>query len=199
MKRLTLTLAVTLLVAACTGSSSSGSPTPTGARPVASSEMTPSATQLQVSGGPRGELIPAGTKIPSYTAPSLDGGGIDWAGYAGKPTVLTIWASWCPHCQVELPVLDSVSKDYPDVQVTSISTAQGQEPGPTPQEYVAQNNISFPVAVDDPNMTLLRAMGVQSFPTIYFVDADGAVVGSYEGELPEIDLRSRFTELQQAG
>ena len=73
-----------------------------------------SADAVSVSGPPRSEPLGRGrTLIPQFAAPGLAGGRVDWSDYAGKPAVLSVWAPWCPHCQVELPILDRVMKEFP--------------------------------------------------------------------------------------
>lgn len=141
-------------------------------------------------------VLPAGAAIPDWSAPSLDGTGtVSWSDYAGKPAVLSVWASWCPHCQVELPRLSAAVAAHPGIALVSITTAQGREPGPTPAEYMAQQGLSFPVGVDDAQTTLMRAMGVQGFPTVYYVDSQGKVVTSTEGEVPSDQLTQILIDL----
>jgi thiol-disulfide isomerase/thioredoxin len=146
-------------------------------------------------GGSRPSPIPKGKTVPSFTAPALGGGTASWK--PGQPTVLVIWAAWCPHCQAELPALQQLHTKYPDVNVVSVVSAQGQEPGPSPEELVAQDHITFPVAVDDSAQSLVNAMGVTGFPTIYFVNADGTVFDQLSGEPPELALDLGFQHLQQ--
>jgi len=179
---------VLLLAAACSSTDNT-------AEPSATSAPTGPAAELRIDGKPLDAPLAQGDKVPDWSAPGLDGGTVAWADRAGKPTVLTVWASWCPHCQVELPVLQKVSNDYPTVHVTSVTTAMGQQPGPTPKQYVSDNGITLPVAVDDEQLTLLKGLGVQSFPTLYFVNADGTIYAAAFGEVAESDLRTAFDVL----
>lgn len=152
------------------------------------------AGSVKVDGPALDKPLAEGDPVPSFSAPGLNGGTVSWA--KGKPTVLTIWAAWCPHCQVELPKLNEIKSTYPGVDVTSINTAQGQEPGPTPEQFVKDNKITIPVAIDDAGKTLSKAMGVVGFPTLYFINADGTVYKQYEGEVPDADLNAAFQHLQ---
>ncbi len=163
--------------------------------------------QVQTSGSPRSSMLAIGDSLPSFSTPGFhmeagaDGGfvvkreRIDLSAYQGKPMVLSIWAPWCPHCQVELPRLSSVMQDYPNVNLITVVTAIGQEPGPTANGYLADRGLTFPVALDDTDGTLARAMGVQAFPTVYFVNSDGTVAQAATGEIAEPDLRSVIQSL----
>jgi thiol-disulfide isomerase/thioredoxin len=154
------------------------------------------AGSVTVSGPARSEPLAQGDAVPSFTAPALTGNGtVDWSTYAGQKVVLSVWAPWCPHCQTELPVLSRVVATYSDVSLVTITTAVGQEPGPSPEQYMKDNNLSFPVAVDDADGTLAGAFGIQAFPTVYFVNSDGTVASEQEGEIPEADLQQLIESL----
>lgn len=155
------------------------------------------AREVRVSGGPRSEPLAAGEVVPDFSAPDLEGGTFAWSDYQGRPTVLAVWAAWCPHCQKELPVLADVAADHPDVELVSVVTSIGQQPGPTPEEYMAEEGLTFPVAVDDAKNTLGQAFGIQSFPTTYWVGADGKVVQVTVGETQEEQMRSLFSALAE--
>ena len=145
-----------------------------------------------------GPALAAGDSIPEFRAPLMGGGTMNWSDYAGKSVVLAIWASWCPHCQKELPILASTQAKYPGVQLVSVTTAFGVEPGPTPQEYMQQHSLTFPVGLDDAKTTILTGLGVKGFPTVYYVGADGKVVQMTEGEVDPATIDQYFASLQPA-
>jgi peroxiredoxin len=146
-----------------------------------------------------GPQLQVGDTIPAFTAPMLGGGTMTWDDSLGTPTVLAIWAPWCPHCQAELPRLSAGVDAHPGVKMVSVVSAVGQQPGPTPEEYMASQGLSFPVGVDDGNGTILQGMGVQSFPTTYYVDPDGTVVNVTVGEVPDDQLTQILDELAATG
>lgn len=152
-----------------------------------------SSGQVKVDGPALNSELKPGEEVPSFSAPELNGGTVSWE--PGTPTVLTIWAAWCPHCQVELPILDKVKDSYPEVETVSIVTAQGDQPGPTPEDFVKKNDITMRVAVDDNGQKLMKAMGVQGFPTLYFINADGTVLRQSGGEPSEAELSAGYDEL----
>ena len=137
-----------------------------------------------------------GDQVPAFSAPGLDGGTVSWSDYEGSPTVLVVWASWCPHCQAELPVLVPATQAREGVELVSVTTAIGQNPGPTPSEFLADEGLTLTTAVDDDAGTLQQGLGVSSFPTVYYVDADGTVVNVSVGESPEGAIEASLGELQ---
>ena len=155
-----------------------------------------SADAVEIASSPRTQLLAAGEAVPDFSAPALAGGDrVAWSDHVGTPTVLAIWAPWCPACQEELPVLDRVVKQTPGVQMLTIVTAIGDRPGPTPEGYLADNGLTFPVAVDDRNGTLASGFGLTSFPSVLFVDSTGTVVRSDVGVIPEASVRETVTSL----
>lgn len=172
---------------------SSADPTaPTGSASPASSGVT-------IDGPVLTAPVPDGSPIPDFSAPTLDGDTFVWSERAEGPAVLAIWAPWCPHCQAELPRLAAAAEDHPGVSLISIATAVDAQPGPTPQEYMDAEGLSFPVALDDDQATLATGLGVQGFPTTYFVDADGRVIVSASGELDPAAVDEVLTFLEQQG
>jgi len=142
-----------------------------------------------------GPQLQQGEPIPEWSAPALDGSGtLNWSDYVGSPTVFAIWAPWCQHCQAELPRLDAAVEAQPEVQLVTVTTALDQG-GPSPQEYMDSENLTFPVGVDDAAGTISAGVGVQAFPTTYYVDSNGNVVTVTEGEVDETQLATILEQL----
>jgi thiol-disulfide isomerase/thioredoxin len=143
-----------------------------------------------------GPPLERGETVPGWVAPSLDGDGdVRWSDAVGRPTVLSVWAPWCPHCQAELPRLDAALEAYPAVGLVTVATAIGDQPGPTPQEYLDREGLSFTVGIDDAADTILTGLGVQSFPTTYYVTSDGTVMDVTTGEVDPAELDAILAEL----
>lgn len=147
---------------------------------------------------PTGPQLAAGEQVPAFSAPGLDGSTISWDDHRGTPTVLIVWASWCPHCQAELPVLVPAAQSREGIDVVSVTTAIGQNPGPTPPAFLADEGLTLTTAVDDAAGTLMRGLGVSSFPTVYYVGPDGAVVSAAVGETSEADIEANLDALEAA-
>lgn len=53
------------------------------------------------------------------TLPTVEGGSASLLDFAGKPTVLNLWATWCPPCQREMPVLQQAQAEHPELRPLS--------------------------------------------------------------------------------
>lgn len=156
-------------------------------------------TGVTIDGPALAAPVPDGQLIPEWSAPTLDGGTFMWSERPDGPTVLAVWAPWCPHCQAELPRLAAAADEHPGVSLVTLATAVDPTSGPTPQEYMDSEGLSFLVALDDDVSSVAAGLGVQGFPTTYFVDADGRVIVSASGELDPAALDEVLTFLEQQG
>ena len=55
-----------------------------------------------------------GEALPNFTFETADAQQKTPADFKGKKIVYVAWASWCPDCQQELPILNELRKDYQD-------------------------------------------------------------------------------------
>ncbi|HUG88443.1 MAG TPA: TlpA disulfide reductase family protein [Actinomycetota bacterium] len=152
--------------------------------------------EVEASGPPRSTPFEAGETFPAFSAPELGGGRASWS--PGPPSLIAIWAPWCPSCRAEMPVIDRLAEEFPGIEMVTVATAADDRPGPSITEFVEDGGISLPVALDDDEGTLARAMGIRGFPTLYLVDAEGVVLAAAEGQVEEGALREALREMLRA-
>ena len=58
---------------------------------------------------------------PALVAPLLNGQPFDLAAQHGHVVVVHLWASWCPPCRAEMPLLDRFARSYGEVMVLGLS------------------------------------------------------------------------------
>ena len=144
-------------------------------------------------GGPRRpEPVAVGEAVPDFTAPGLDGQVVRWRERAPGPTVLVVWASWCPHCRRLLPLLGQVSREFPSVGIVTVTTSIGRYSGPSPDEVMGRSGLPGPTARDAEDNPLARALGVHRYPTLFWVGRDGRVREVIVGAADETTLRQAF-------
>ncbi|WP_379549427.1 TlpA family protein disulfide reductase [Qipengyuania sp. DGS5-3] len=71
----------------------------------------------------------AGELMPVVNLVDLEGAELNTGALQGRPVLLNLWATWCPPCIKEMPLLDELAEDYGDaLKVLTVSQdLQGAE------------------------------------------------------------------------
>lgn len=92
-----------------------------------------------------------------------------------EPTLVHIWATWCPTCKVEASNIQTLSKNY---KVLTIAVKSGSNT--EIQKYLQENNYDFNV-VNDSSGFLASNFNVAVFPTTFIYNKDKQLVFSDVG------------------
>jgi len=138
--------------------------------------------------------VNAGEPANLYTATSVSfvqpgGGSVQIDSLKGRPAVVNFWATWCPPCREELPLLVKVHKRY-GKQVGFLGLAVEDNVGFV-GEYAGAYGLSYPIAAGrEPAIALMQALGNEKagMPFTVVSDAEGQVVYSKRGLITEKDL-----------
>lgn len=114
----------------------------------------------------------------------VGGGPFRLADLRGKLVVLDFWTSCCVNCHHMLPRLRRLGRKYAR-ELVVVGVHAGKFPHERAAGAVAHAarrlNVGHPV-VNDPDHRLRDAYGVRSWPTLMFVDPNGKVFATHEGE-----------------
>lgn len=134
------------------------------------------------------------TSRPTVRLTTLTGESVDLATLsAGQPLVVNLWASWCPPCRREMPVLAAAQQR--ETGVRFVFANQGEDAAPV-LRYLAGNSLKLSNVVFDPAAALGRAVGSKALPTTLFYDATGRLVDTHLGELSAASLASKLQRLR---
>lgn len=176
--------------------SDGGSATPDGGG------ATPGVTVVPVGKVAIGPIVVTGTKLPEQAAgsadpavgrviPTIEGQTFDGSamtiGPTGEPTIIMVVAHWCPHCQREVPFLQSwlTTNGAPEgVRLVALATSNDSgKPNYPAGQWLVREKWTVPTMVDDKASDGAQALGVTGFPYFIVVDAQGKVIERTSGEL----------------
>lgn len=103
----------------------------------------------------------------------------------GQPTVVNLWATWCPPCIREMPVLEEAQGRYPGINF--VFANQGEHPE-TINQFLSEQDLDLKHVLSDRQGSFGRATGSQGLPTTLFYNASGKLVDSHMGELSRASL-----------
>jgi thiol-disulfide isomerase/thioredoxin len=96
---------------------------------------------------------------------------VDLASLRGRVVVLNFWASWCAPCLEELPSLEALHHQLPQVVVLAVST---DDDSVAYQTFLQRNHVDL-MTVDDAAQTSNALYGTFRYPETYIIDKNGIV------------------------
>lgn len=105
----------------------------------------------------------------------------------GKVTVVNFWASWCPPCRAEHPVLKKMAAD--GVRVAGINMMDDPDKA---LSYLADDGNPFFAIAADPKGRNRVEWGVTAPPETFIIGGDGTVLFRFVGPLVGTDYETRF-------
>jgi len=105
----------------------------------------------------------------------------------GEVTVVNFWASWCPPCRAEHPVLNQMAAD--GVRVAGINIMDDDAKATA---YLADDGNPFFAVATDPKGRNRVEWGVTAPPETFIIRGDGTVAFKFVGPLVGTDYERRF-------
>lgn len=170
---LALLCAALLVLAGCTGS-----------------DASESTTFQYRSATPFGEVIPKEQRKPAFDVSGgavLGSARLDVARHKGTVVVVPYWASWCPPCRTEMPLLQNVATRYGDkVAFVGVDFKDDRD---SARNFLESYKITFPSVFDQPADNVLKLGNSPSGPPFtMIVDKTGDVAAFYVGRSSEKDI-----------
>lgn len=113
------------------------------------------------------------------------------ADFKGKPLVINFWATWCPPCVEEIPLIDDFFRENSSKGISVVGLAVDQ-PGRV-KRFVDEFSLSYPTGLAGMNGTeLSKILGNESaaLPFTIVLDKDGEVFQKKLGKLSQADIKN---------
>ena len=138
---------------------------------------------------PRDALPDAAQDLWSQQFQTPTGERLLLADFKGKPLLLNFWATWCPPCVEELPMIDAFWREpaAKGLQVLGLAIDQPS----VVRRFLERQTLSFPVALAGAGGTeLSKSLGnaTGALPFSVFLKGDGRILGKKLGQLTREDL-----------
>ena len=121
----------------------------------------------------------------------LDGNPVRLADLRGKVVWLNFWATWCPPCQSETPVLRDVAAAYRDRGLAVVGIAVQETTVDDVRAYAERYELAYPIAFDA-SADIFHRYRVFALPTQFFIGPDGRILDVVNGPMTEAGVRARM-------
>jgi thiol-disulfide isomerase/thioredoxin len=113
---------------------------------------------------------------------------------AQTPVFLEVFATWCPHCQREVTVINDLYRTYgKQVQFVGVDGSQyGMDENSAETQadvvaFAARLGVEYPIAYD-PDLTVAKQYLSSGFPTLVVIGRDKKILTMLDGEQPKAAL-----------
>ncbi len=114
---------------------------------------------------------------PDFTLKNLAGEDVSLSDYRGKFVLINFWATWCGFCDMEMPDLQMLDDENDDLVVLAVDVMEDKA---TVEKYINEGGYTFEVLLDEEG-DIAKTYLVSGFPTSYFIDPDGILLGGVPG------------------
>ncbi|MBU2425246.1 MAG: TlpA family protein disulfide reductase [Gammaproteobacteria bacterium] len=131
----------------------------------------------------QGQQLRLSDRTTTLTRPATDTTGF---------TVVNLWASWCPPCRAEMPVLIQAQQQYPQGRFILLNQGETQQ---QVEQFLQQQGLEFHAVWLDPQRTMGRWVGQQTLPLTLVFDQHGKLIDGHAGLLSSAMLADKLQGL----
>ncbi|MBE3569559.1 MAG: TlpA family protein disulfide reductase [Bacillales bacterium] len=130
----------------------------------------------------KGDRLPGlkiGENAPDFTLPTLKGDWVHLRERKGQKVIINFWATWCPPCKEEIPVLQTFYEQNKGlVELLAVNI----DPESNVSHFAEEYGISYPILLDKDG-TVNETYKVAAIPTTYVIDENGMIIDKHIGNL----------------
>ena len=134
-------------------------------------------------------------RLPPLELRTADGRALRLADLAGRPVVVNLWASWCPPCRHEMPVLRDAQAAHPGVEFVFVNQGESAQ---RVRAYLDGQGLALRNVLLDPKLEAGAALGLRILPGTFFYDAAGRLAATRVGALSAATLARQLDALGTA-
>jgi thiol-disulfide isomerase/thioredoxin len=127
----------------------------------------------------------------AFRLTDLDGNPVRLSDLEGRLVWVNFWASWCPPCQAETPVMREMDETYRDQGLSIVAIAVQETTVDDVAAYADRYELEYTIAFDASG-DVFRRYRVFALPTQFFIGPDGRILQVVNGPLFEEAARQRI-------
>jgi len=112
----------------------------------------------------------------------LDGRPVRLADLRGRPVWLNFFATWCPPCQYETPVLQQVYEAHAADGLALVGVSVQETVPEDVAAYASTYGLTYTIGFDATS-AIFRTYKAYGLPTHYFIDREGVIRAVWRGPL----------------
>lgn len=121
-----------------------------------------------------------GYPAPAFGLTDVAGKPVRLSDYRGRAVMINFWATWCPPCKAEMPEIQKLQADIPELVILGIDSGD-MDPAEV-DAFMQKAGYTWRVPFDA-NGKVSISYRVLSIPTSYFIDQDGIIRAKYMGPM----------------
>jgi cytochrome c biogenesis protein CcmG/thiol:disulfide interchange protein DsbE len=133
-----------------------------------------------------------GRPAPGFALTLFDGRAVQLQDFRGKVVFVTFWASWCPPCRAEAPMLEATWRRLQEQGVLFLGV-NTQDEEPRARAFLQEFGITFPNG-RDPDGRIAIDYGVWGLPEAFVVDPTGRITYKHIGTIGQALLLAKLQE-----
>lgn len=133
--------------------------------------------------------LQAATPMPQFNLSAVNGdGNVASSEYRGQVLLVNFFATWCPPCRHEIPMLVEMQKEFGPKGFTVIGISVDQGSSRVVEKFVQKLEINYPVGMGS-DQVVDDFGGVIGIPVTFLIDRKGNMVKTYQGYVDDAVLR----------
>ncbi len=136
-----------------------------------------------------------GRPAPDFSLSLFDGRVVRLSDFRGKVVFLNFWASWCPPCRDEAPLLEQAWRGYKGQNILFLGV-DIQDSEEAARTFLREFGISY-MNGRDPTGRIAIDYGVYGIPETFFIDREGRITYKHIGALDGQTLVAKLAEAQR--
>ena len=120
-------------------------------------------------------------KIKNIEFIKSEGQKVSLNNYKSNPLIINFWATWCAPCKREMPSLEKLTFEYPEIKVFAINTEKPNKI--RTRDFFRSVGVTTLNTYYDPDLSLVKTFKLRGLPTSILIDKNGEEFGRVIGEV----------------